>query len=869
MLYVTSTIGRPQNGQPSDVPKKEIQITKFHVNTDIQMRYAVTKVTVQMKNPDSDSQEAVFDMYIPEDAFVSNFSMKIKDKTYVAKVETKEKAKTIFENSGSNAGLVQNRERSDFKETNHIAFSAKVDAFDKVVFELTYEQPLDRVNGLNNYKLHLNLKDQVIDDFKIKVNITETLPIKRESFEVRRESNDIDLMTEDLEDTISFGDENTAPNNVVVEYVPSINEQNEGQDWQFNVDYDVIRPEDGNDVQIGAGRFVHYFSPEDLPTLIKHVIFVIDVSGSMGGTKIKQTQDAMLWIVDHLDSQDSFDIITFSDDAKIWSPTEESTKKCPGNNRLTTECLKSEAQKKIFDLEAGGGTNINAAVLNATKLAKSISKNATFEDVKQTMIIFLTDGEATSGITNNQEIKSNIKKSNEGQMPIYGLAFGNGADFDLIKDISTESGAFTKRIYESGNSFEQLENYYKEISDPKLRNVTFQYIANGKEIPAKLVIGTRIQNAYGKNEYVVTGEFEDPEIILEEFEIITIGEGANGVYTKRSSIDLCELAIDPCFNPLNPCCVSHPPVTDIPNLPELPSPRFISAKWEQTPAESFLERLWAFKRIKFLLNDDVDCEKGIHEEPECFAWNDKLWEGIEPVNAVETECGLESCIVCGELECSEEAVNLAKKYNFVTKATSLVVESDDDYIKNGTINFDATIFRPPYEYDYDYDLSFSSLSSANYGNRRYAGYATPSNIGLQSSGGSALNCPNCMINPDYASYDYGYAATTRPLSFQTTTYYYTTTTTPYTQCKLTLYSLTHFRGESVEIDSNVTSLASLNFDDKVASVDVEGNCCWKIFVDDNFTGDSMQLRRQEYRSAVDIQRIYQQASSVQILNQCS
>ena len=163
---------------------------------------------------------------------------------------------------------------------------------------------MDRVNGLNNYKLHLNLKDHLIDDFKIIVNITETLPIKRESFEVRRESNDIDLWTGDLEDITSFGDENTAPNNVVVEYVPSINEQNEGQDWQFNVNYDVIRPEDGNDVQIGAGRFVHYFSPEDLPTLIKHVIFVIDVSGSMGGTKIKQTQDAMLWIVDHLDSQD-------------------------------------------------------------------------------------------------------------------------------------------------------------------------------------------------------------------------------------------------------------------------------------------------------------------------------------------------------------------------------------------------------------------------------------------------------------------------------------------------------------------------------------------------------------------------------------
>ena len=60
-----------------------------------------------MKNPDSNLQEAIFDMHIPEDAFVSNFSMKIKDKTYLAKVETKEEAKTIFENNESNAGLVR------------------------------------------------------------------------------------------------------------------------------------------------------------------------------------------------------------------------------------------------------------------------------------------------------------------------------------------------------------------------------------------------------------------------------------------------------------------------------------------------------------------------------------------------------------------------------------------------------------------------------------------------------------------------------------------------------------------------------------------------------------------------------------------
>ena len=71
------------------------------------------------------------------------------------------------------------------------------------------------------------------------------------------------------------------------------------EDWQFILNYDLKR-EDNNEVQIGSGRFVHYFSPDKLPTLAKHIIFVIDVSGSMAGRKLKQTSDAMVGIMDLL-----------------------------------------------------------------------------------------------------------------------------------------------------------------------------------------------------------------------------------------------------------------------------------------------------------------------------------------------------------------------------------------------------------------------------------------------------------------------------------------------------------------------------------------------------------------------------------------
>ena len=80
------------------------------------------------------------------------------------------------------------------------------------------------------------------------------------------------------------------------------------------MNYDVQRPRDGNDIQIGAGKFVHYFAPDVLPTMAKHIIFVIDVSGSMDGRKLTQAKDAMTTILDQMSQEmlDSFNIIKFN-----------------------------------------------------------------------------------------------------------------------------------------------------------------------------------------------------------------------------------------------------------------------------------------------------------------------------------------------------------------------------------------------------------------------------------------------------------------------------------------------------------------------------------------------------------------------------
>ena len=74
-----------------------------------------------MKNPNAESCQAFFNMYIPEEAFISDFRMTIKNETFVAKVETKEQAKKIFEGSDGSSGLVSSK--VEFKETNHVRSS--------------------------------------------------------------------------------------------------------------------------------------------------------------------------------------------------------------------------------------------------------------------------------------------------------------------------------------------------------------------------------------------------------------------------------------------------------------------------------------------------------------------------------------------------------------------------------------------------------------------------------------------------------------------------------------------------------------------------------------------------------------------------
>jgi hypothetical protein len=82
------------------------------------------------------------------------------------------------------------------------------------------------------------------------------------------------------------------------------------------------------------------------------------------------------------------------------------------------------------------------------------------------------------------------------------------------------------------------------------------------------------------------------------------------------------------------------------------------------------------------------------------------------------------------------------------------------------------------------------------------------------------------------------------------------------------YSMTHQRGDSVEITADTEDLSSLNFDNLLFSLKIEGNCCWQIYNEPTYGGDSMTLKPGAYGSPTRLVKIFNKATSIKKLHLC-
>ncbi len=214
------------------------------------------------------------------------------------------------------------------------------------------------------------------------------------------------------------------------------------------------------------GYFMFLFTPntEEFAdqALPKDIVFVIDTSGSMDGDKLTHARKALKGILDILNPNDRFTIVSFSQDTERYTE---------GLNLADSEGV-SSAKAYVDSLSAGGSTNINAAVLEALDILDMEQ-----EAGRPGEIFFLTDGEATTGVTNSGSILSNVQDRNQVQevgATIYVFGIGTAINTFLLDSLASNNDGSTDYITEDRDIDEVLTTFYDTIAAPVLTDITLE-----------------------------------------------------------------------------------------------------------------------------------------------------------------------------------------------------------------------------------------------------------------------------------------------------------------------------------------------------------------------------------------------------------
>ncbi|XP_053704877.1 inter-alpha-trypsin inhibitor heavy chain H6 [Synchiropus splendidus] len=479
----------------SKASRPVLKVTDYHVRCTVVSRYAVTNVQSSIWNQLSVTKEAAFQVDLPSSAFISNFTITSGGKVYVAQVKERAAARKIYDaakKQGKTAGLVATKER----EVEKFRVAVSVPPGAQMSFSMTYEDLLPR--RLGRYELSVGLRPgQPVQNLTLDISITERTGISFITVLPLKKSRLLSNSSHGGADTPESARVERTSCCARVHYSPSVQQQTsispKGLDADFVVQYDVELSDLIGDVQLFDGFFVHYFAPRGLPVVPKDVIFVIDVSGSMIGTKIKQTKQAMSTILADLREGDHFNIITFSDKVHTWRK---------GRTVRATRQNVRDAKDFVKRIMAEGWTNINAALLSAAQLVNPPSSGSSthLHSRRVPLVIFLTDGEATIGVTAGDTILNNAKKA-LGSASLFGLAFGDDADFLLLKRLALDNRGVARMVYEDADAVLQLKGFYDEVASPLLSDVQLSYMDD----QAYEVTRSLFPNYFQGSELVVAG----------------------------------------------------------------------------------------------------------------------------------------------------------------------------------------------------------------------------------------------------------------------------------------------------------------------------------------------------------------------------
>ncbi len=435
-------IVEPPPGVPP--PNTPNLVIRYHrVTVDISDQVATTEVDQVFLNDTRYDLEGIYIFPLPEEAAISEFAMYVDGERWEGEMLPRDEARRIYEDivrRRLDPALLEYVGRDTFR-----ASIFPIPPGDERRVELAYSQILENDGGLVKYVYPLDTERfsaEPLEEVVITVKVHSSQDIRA----IYSPTHDVAIdRVDEHTANVSFEAANVLPDRDFELYYTVSDE-----DFGLNL---LSYRDAGED-----GFFLLLIAPkvevDERDVVAKDVIFVLDTSGSMEGEKIAQAKSSLEYILDHLNPEDRFNIVAFSTGVNIYAKKPQPA----------TEG--DEARRFIDDLRAVGGTNIDLALTEALAMA---------DGERPQIIIFLTDGLPTEGVTESDRIVANVSRQASENVRIFTFGLGDDVNTFLLDTIAQDNRGASSYVRPNESIGEEVSSFYAKVSTPLLADIELDF----------------------------------------------------------------------------------------------------------------------------------------------------------------------------------------------------------------------------------------------------------------------------------------------------------------------------------------------------------------------------------------------------------
>ena len=436
-------------------------------------------VTQKFRNDSEDWVEGVYAFPLPTDSAVDGLKLRIGDRFIEGQIKEREGARKTFERAkaeGRKASLVEQQRPNLF--TNEVA---NIGPGEIIIAQIEFQQALTPKDGAYRLRMPLVVAPrynpqpvvQMVNfgegGWAVNDPVPDRVKIESPVLDPRKTEGTHNPVT--LQVSLDAG----FPLAKVSSPHHAVKIEREGNTATINLDGEVPANRDFELMWTGkplteptAALFQEKVDGEDYllafvtPPQIadmdrkpqpREVIFVQDVSGSMGGTSIRQAREALEMAVTRLRPEDRFNIITFSNDFDMF-------------HRAPVQATKGavdSAVRRIRKLEADGGTNMAPALSMALQ-----DGSADRSTLRQ--IIFLTDG-----AVGNETLLFTLIDKALGRSRLFTVGIGSAPNSYFMTRAAEMGRGAQVTISDLSQVREQMAALFAKIETPAMTNLTAKF----------------------------------------------------------------------------------------------------------------------------------------------------------------------------------------------------------------------------------------------------------------------------------------------------------------------------------------------------------------------------------------------------------